>query len=54
MGGDGYTMFKDSIELDYHQTSNFTLYDIMANAVLQQKVISPKTDGRIIDKATTQ
>lgn len=54
MGGDGYTMFKDNIELDYHQTSNFTLYDIMANAVLQQKVISPKTDGRIIDKATTQ
>jgi 5'-nucleotidase/UDP-sugar diphosphatase len=51
-GGDGYTMFINSKELNHQQNSNFTLSDLMAEKVQQLNVISPKTDGRILDIST--
>ncbi|WP_232698820.1 bifunctional metallophosphatase/5'-nucleotidase [Brevibacillus daliensis] len=41
-GGDGYEMLKK----DYFNTG-FSLYDIVEEALLEQKTISPKVDGRI-------
>ena len=51
-GGDGYTMFKSRKTLKTLQISNYTLYDIVAEKVKQEKIIYPKLDGRIIDIST--
>jgi hypothetical protein len=53
-GGDGYTMFKGAPVLVSTERAQIDS-DILSRAIIQQKLIAPKTDGRIkrLDKTQT-
>ncbi|KZN14295.1 bifunctional metallophosphatase/5'-nucleotidase [Marinomonas sp. TW1] len=48
-GGDGFDMFTQSQHLDYKKPSSLILSDLILEKVYNEKIISPKIDGRLQD-----
>ncbi len=48
-GGDGFEMFTKNLHLDYKKPTSLILSDLILEKIYNEKIISPKIDGRLQD-----